>query len=241
MPRSRVNGRAFAKSSSTSTPTTSAPSGLSRAARATKPGISIRQGPHHVAQKSSSSALPANVRRATDRPSRSRSVKFRLALGAEAGQMVPPSAVRATNGGVIVRIASIASIASIAPIANVATATSRTVDFATHVPSQRVMLFHPAEEIGLDERFRPRAPGEPERERSALARQAEVEVKEQATEPLRDDPLGHERDRRAVAWELEFVPVGQLLDAEFVLSERAGDDVFARSRAQTRRQGVAQI
>src|SRR5579864_519839 len=199
MPRSRENGRAFAKSSCTSTPTTSTPRGLSRAARATKPGISIRHGPHHVAQKSSSSTLPAKLRSAIDRPSRSRSVKFRLALGAEAGQVVSSSAARATNGGLIPRIA---------PIAIVATATSMTADFGTHVPSQGAMLLHPPDEVGLDERLRARSPGEPEPEGPALPREANVEVEERAAEPLGDDPFGYERDRRAVARELEFVPVG---------------------------------
>jgi hypothetical protein len=105
--------------------------------------------------------------------------------------------------------------------------------------SQGAMLLHPPDEVRLDERLRARSPRETERERSAFARETNVEVEERAAEPLGDHPFRHERDRRGVAWELEFVPVGQLLDAEPVLGERALEDVLSRPLGGAERRQVA--
>src|SRR6478736_6537965 len=63
-------------------------------------GISILQGPHHVAQKSSRITLPLNAERLTSWFERSLSVKFRLAAFAFAGQdTVSGAAADARNGG----------------------------------------------------------------------------------------------------------------------------------------------
>src|SRR5882724_4217355 len=61
---------------STDAPTTTNPCGAYFFCSATKPGISVRQGPHHVAQKSRTTTLPLKSEERTVLPSRSLSSQF---------------------------------------------------------------------------------------------------------------------------------------------------------------------
>src|SRR5689334_23557858 len=83
---SSTYGFSFASVSSTEMPITCSPSLPYLFWNSMNQGISILQGPHHVAQKSSRITLPLNADSFTSRFDRSFSVKFRFALFALAGQ-----------------------------------------------------------------------------------------------------------------------------------------------------------
>src|SRR4051812_8859033 len=72
-------GLSLACVSSTETPTTCSPALPYLFWNSMNHGISILQGPHHVAQKSSSTTLPLSDASFTSLPSTSLSVKFRFA------------------------------------------------------------------------------------------------------------------------------------------------------------------
>src|ERR1700739_2864179 len=77
MPNSCVNCfTTDAPPSSTDAPTTTNPCGPYLFCSATKPGISARQGPHHVAQKSRMTTLALKSEEWTVLPSRSLSSQF---------------------------------------------------------------------------------------------------------------------------------------------------------------------
>src|SRR6185295_8460515 len=79
-------GLSLACVSSTETPTTCSPALPYLFWNSTNHGISILQGPHHVAQKSRSTTLPLSDASFTSLPSTSLSVKFMLAGFAFAAQ-----------------------------------------------------------------------------------------------------------------------------------------------------------
>src|SRR3954454_12161147 len=79
-------GLSLACVSSTDTPTTCSPCLPYLFWNSMNQGISILQGPHHVAQKSSSTTLPFRAASLTSLPSTSLRAKFRLAALAFAAQ-----------------------------------------------------------------------------------------------------------------------------------------------------------
>src|SRR5581483_8165098 len=80
------------------TPTTEKPRSLNCCSNSMNQGISILQGPHQVAQKSSRITLPLNDARLTSRLDVSLTVKFRFAGFASAGHDVAAAASESKCG-----------------------------------------------------------------------------------------------------------------------------------------------
>src|SRR3954469_22625171 len=96
-------GFSLAGVSSVEMPTTCSPSLPYLFWNSMNHGISILQGPHHVAQKSSSTTLPFSEASFTSRPSTSLSAKFRLAGLAFAAQALVTGAAGGASAAAATR------------------------------------------------------------------------------------------------------------------------------------------
>src|SRR3954464_10798514 len=99
-------GLSFACVSSTDTPTTCSPALPYLFWNSMNHGISILQGPHQVAQKSSSTTLPFSEASLTSLPSTSFSAKFRFAGLASAAQALVAGAAAPGDASIAARCVS---------------------------------------------------------------------------------------------------------------------------------------